>query len=214
MIETAIAMPLFLLALFGIIWVFQIGVLGERSQLSVRYAGLISQGSNPLLDYSLYSMYNNLNGQALVTGAPCTAPDPNIIQGNGPTGVGAVVGAPFWQPKVGSTTLAKTCSHVAVGDGRYNRLFEVDYSDLAVSSQKDVPTYLTQALGSTMTLGAEQNFFKSVDVGTLLHCYLDLQNAETADLMPSTDTSAPTPVTPLPLAGTTVSTNLPMSGSC
>jgi Flp pilus assembly protein TadG len=42
-VETVLFLPMFLLALFGVMWTAQAAVQYERTQSAVRYAGLIAQ---------------------------------------------------------------------------------------------------------------------------------------------------------------------------
>ncbi len=71
LIETAIALPVFLIAMFGVIWALQSGVLGERVQMAARYGGMVSAQGNPFQQYSLYSVYGAAAGTPVV--APCGA---------------------------------------------------------------------------------------------------------------------------------------------
>lgn len=82
--ETVIALPLFLLAMFAMIWAVQASVLAERVQLGVRYAGVIGSKSQPYLDYSLYTVYGNLNGTSKVATQPCFQPTGDVLMGRGP----------------------------------------------------------------------------------------------------------------------------------
>jgi Flp pilus assembly protein TadG len=66
-VETVLFLPMFLLALFGVMWTAQAAVQYERTQSAVRYAGLIAQSDSPYADYSLYSMYTQLPATTLPT---------------------------------------------------------------------------------------------------------------------------------------------------
>ena len=51
--ETAIAIPIFLISLFGVMWAYRTGILSEQVQQSVRYGGLVSALADPYESYSL-----------------------------------------------------------------------------------------------------------------------------------------------------------------
>jgi hypothetical protein len=53
--ETTIALPLFLMGLFGVMWAVREGAMSERVQMGVRYGGVVTQLSNPYASYSLYA---------------------------------------------------------------------------------------------------------------------------------------------------------------
>ena len=57
LLETVIALPLFLLSLFGIMWAVHEVTLAERTQLGVRYAGVVGAASQPYNQYSLDALY-------------------------------------------------------------------------------------------------------------------------------------------------------------
>src|SRR5271156_821347 len=59
--ETTIALPLFLMGLFGIMWAVREGAMSERVQMGVRYGGVVTQLANPYADYSLYAMYATID---------------------------------------------------------------------------------------------------------------------------------------------------------
>ena len=59
LLETAIALPLFLLALFGTIWAVQYSSQAERTQSMVRWGGLIGGASDTVNDYSLLTLYGS-----------------------------------------------------------------------------------------------------------------------------------------------------------
>ena len=100
-VETVIFLPMFLIALFGIIWTVQAAVQSERVESAVRYAGLISQQANPYVDYSLYSMYTQLGSTLIPTVtciSPITAPLSDAAPTYASTHISTVASAPFWTP--------------------------------------------------------------------------------------------------------------------
>src|ERR1700735_4951394 len=116
LIETAIMLPIFLFTMYGIMYASNTGALWERAQLGVRYAGVLSAESNPYLDYSLYTLYNNLNGNSFVPTQSCFTPPPQSVQGGALTTIPPSEGTAtsnsnthaypgFWQP----TSITPSC---------------------------------------------------------------------------------------------------------
>ncbi|MGD0472550.1 MAG: hypothetical protein ABSB70_04965, partial [Candidatus Velthaea sp.] len=81
MIETAIALPVILIALYGVSWGIREGAVSERAESAVRYAGVISAVQDPYHDYSLYALYNNLGATSNVQTALCTPPSSLFVSG-------------------------------------------------------------------------------------------------------------------------------------
>src|ERR1700677_3057006 len=81
LLETALVLPVLLGALYAVVWGIRVGVVTERSEQVVRYAGVLEQQQNPYLDYSLYTLYNNLGGVSNVPTQPCAVPNNGFLKG-------------------------------------------------------------------------------------------------------------------------------------
>jgi TadE-like protein len=206
LIETAIALPVFLLAMFGVIWALQTGVLGERVELLARYGGMISAETNPYQQYSLYAAYSAAAGSPLAAACP-TAP-PALIQNAGPLAAPATATQPFWQPSSTATTQT-TCGKTLAG-GSLSSAMLLGRSAVSVSASSEVPASL-QMTGSQTTRSATLNAFHSPDMTTLVGCYDELQSAFEHSVDPTTDLSPAT----TPTVETTFPTGaLGLSGAC
>ena len=82
LVETAIALPVFLLVMFGVVWSLQVGVLGERVEMVARYGGMVSARINPYQQYSLYAVYSAAGGAPPATS--CVKPPSAIMDNGGP----------------------------------------------------------------------------------------------------------------------------------
>src|ERR1700676_5424184 len=102
LVETAVALPIFLLVMFGVVWALQTGVLGERVEMVARYGGMVSAEINPYQQYSLYAAYSAAAGVALP--ATCATPPPDLIQNGAPLAAPAAPTLAFWQPATGTAT--------------------------------------------------------------------------------------------------------------
>lgn len=217
-VETAIFLPLFLLILFGVIWTVQSSVMSERSQIAVRFSGLISDEADPYQQYSLGALYDGLPGIASSEVYACASPGPDALENNPADSTFPGPESPsFFQP-LANTTLG-SCSqgptHLSGGDMTTPMLFVHTQSD--ISTEVSVPGFLQSTLGSlTQTLTAEQNYFDGPDVQTLLTCYDD---GETDDLgtviMESlTHYTLDASAAPTPLPDTPNESPLALSSSC
>jgi len=201
LIETAFALPLFVLAMFGVIWALQAGVLGERVQLLARYAGTVSSQSNPYDRYSFYATY------AAAAGAPlagkCPTPPDGLLSGGGPLQSPVAPTQQFWQP-AGDTVSAPVCGRTVSGTA------VLGYAKFAIAAQTNVPQYLQSIMGGTTAWSASLNQLQPADMGSLVGCYPELQNAFESSAKPPTTYGSATAIADL-----TLPTNgLTLSGSC
>ncbi|HZW53323.1 MAG TPA: TadE family protein [Candidatus Elarobacter sp.] len=187
LIETAIALPVFLLAMFGVIWALQTGVLGERVELVARYGGMVSAEKNPYQQYSLYAAYSAASGFPL--GTPCATPPPDLVQNAGPLAAPATATQAFWQPS-GSATAQATCGKTLAGSGLSAPMM-LGRNAVTVSATSDVPTTMQPFAGSQTQRTATMNAFHSPDMATLVGCYSELQSAFEHSADPSTDPATP-----------------------
>jgi hypothetical protein len=218
MVETAVFLPLFLLVLFGVIWTVQSSVMSERSQISVRFSGLISDEANPYQQYSLGALYDGLPGIAASEVYACASPGPDALQNDPATGIFPGPKSPtFFQPISGTTVGSCTQgpAHLTGGALASPQLFV--HTQSTVSTQVPVPSFLQGTLGSmTQFLSASQNYFDGPDVQTLLTCYNDGQTDDlgTVVMESLTHYTLDAASAPTPLPDTPVTTPLALSGSC
>jgi hypothetical protein len=213
-IETAIFLPVFLLVLFGVIWTVQSSVVGERSQMAVRFAGLISDEASPYDRYSLGALYDGLPGVAQNEVYTCTTPGPDALMNNG--NFPGPTTSQFFQPT--GATVSGSCSqgetHLTGGTMTAPLLFVQTQSSVAATT--NVPSFLSGVLGATQNLTAAQNFIDGPDIHTILTCYNDGTTDDlgtvVADSLTDTSMSATAAPTPIPDSPNTAA--LALSSSC
>jgi hypothetical protein len=196
-------LPVLLGALYAVVWGIRVGVVTERSEEVVRYAGVLQQQQNPYLDYSLYTLYNNLGGTSNVPTQPCAIPNNDFLKGGS---IATVPGVSTSVAEFGAfflpTSLTVACTtpvRVALATGftrQYLMLTQapVVTADVSASFSGLLPG--AAALG-THTLSRSMPFYRSPDLSSLLHCSPQLSTAVTASLEPSTDGSIPGVTQPL-----------------
>lgn len=209
-VETALFLPVFLLVFWAVIWAVQTSVANERLQSAVRYSGLISSDINPYLQYSLFSIYDNLGSNVGVVPQPCSTPNTDALS-NANTFPGPASGV-FWQPQ--SNSIQSTCvgAQVSLTGSSLARTELFMNNNAQLSAKTTVPQLLSAFLGKSTSIAAQQNFLRGPDVGTIVHCYPELNAAISASLRPLT---APSPsAVPTPLPNTLPTTALAVAQSC
>lgn len=213
LLETAIAMPLFLLGLFGVIWAMKDASLSARTQLAVRYGGTVDSLQQPYDAYSLYALYASIDDFVPPANAACYSGDASQLSAGY---------SPFWLPATTSPLISPCSSTVTIVSGSepYSQpvILRNNYSSILATTQ--VNGYISSAAlnGATATgTRAAENFFRSPDLGTLLTC-TNLGPLVKASLEGESDTAVPTvaptqmPMTPTPPTSSTVVTAT--DGSC
>ena len=209
LVETALALPVFLLIMFGVMWAMQTGVLGERVELVARYGGMVSAQINPYQQYSLYAAYSAAAGAPLATS--CTAPPSGLIGDAGPLAAPATPTLPFWQPAANSAWTAVACGKTLAAGAGLSAPMMLGHAAITVNASSDVPSTLQAVAGAQTQRGATLNEFESPDMATLVGCYSELQAAFEHSTNPVSD-PAPAVVTS-PIAQF-ASGALALSGSC
>ena len=210
-VETAVFLPVFLIVLFGVIWAVQSSVVGERTQIAVRFSGLISDEANPYQQYSLGAMYDGLPGIAAAEIYSCSTPGPDALENNPADGTfPGPISAQFFQP-TGSTVGTCTPGPTHLSGGTMSSPMLFVHTQSSVSTSVSVPMFLSGTLGSSQNLSATQNFFDGPDVQTILTCYSELGTAVTQSLARTVlnVSNAPTP-----LPDTPNTSALSLSASC
>jgi hypothetical protein len=155
-------MPLLLLALFGVIWAMKEAALSARTQLAVRYGGMVDSLQQPYVAYSLYTMYATIDNVVPPANAACY---------NGDSAQLTAGYAPFWLPTSFAPLVLPCASSVVVvtGPEAYTQpvILRNNYSSLfATTTASGIVLNGT----TTTTVRAAENFFRSPDVGTVLTC--------------------------------------------
>ncbi len=203
--ETVFFIPVFLILIFGIIWTMQLTVLGERSQVAVRYSGLISNEADPMMQYSLYAMYNSAN--AALSNKTCTAPTSDALNNGGNTFPGPPT-AQLWYSAALINSVSGTCTPGVVtltgGTLVTPSLFSRTQSTITTILQ--APSLFP---GAPSTITATQNVLRTPDVAHLMTCYGDwsavldesLKHATLHSVGPPLPLPAFPPAQPLSLTG-------------
>jgi hypothetical protein len=214
-VETAIFVPIATLCLFAVIWAMQLGTIDERTQIAVRYSGLISQVQSPYDDYSLYATYNNLTATNYEKTQPigCVAPTTDALSNNSTNNTfpGPISGLFWWNSTgdVGTGSCNSSNARSVITGPTQKEI--VLYSGPQMVATITVPSFLQSALGTTTGVSATTNFYKAPNVQVIMRCYnsgspTDIQDMAQASFQPWVN-QGPNPTaipTPYPAVGSPV----------
>jgi hypothetical protein len=225
--ETTIAMPLFLVGMFGVMWAMKQSSLSERVQLATRYGGMVASLAQPYEQFSLLSMYATIDNAPPSIRSTCYDGANSSVQAQltGPAPASPLPS--FWLPAASpapASLLASPCtSQIAVittsGTETYSQTVLLRNNYSSISAAAPVNGFISSAAlkGSSATsVRAAQNFFRSPDVPTILLCTNvagslgpAVKNGLEAMNDTTTTTAVPTPMpTTVPATGIVSATTL------
>ncbi|MGR4064685.1 MAG: hypothetical protein ACLQPV_04480 [Vulcanimicrobiaceae bacterium] len=200
-------MPVATFVLFAVVWAMQLGTIDERTQIAVRYSGLISQVASPYDDYSQYATYNNLEHGFNYEKSPpigCVAPTTDALSNNNTNNAfpGPISGTFWWNAgDNGIGSCNATNVHAIINATAQKEI--VLYNGPQMNATMPVPSFLQAALGGTSGVSATTNFYKPPNANVILNCYssgtpVDMQDMAQASFQPwinqgPTPTAIPTP---------------------
>ncbi|GAC1576501.1 MAG: hypothetical protein NVS3B7_09430 [Candidatus Elarobacter sp.] len=166
LIETAIFLPVALLALFAILYFGRFGVLEERAQSAVRYGATVSYETAGR--YSAANLYATLAANAAPAGVcPAGVTSDTVTVLNGLQG-GAPAQGYFTVNPTPSATCTMTTAAITGAAPEAFRYFAV--TSHAVSGKIDVPSFLSSALGSSGGVAASLGYIHSDTPGLIVYC--------------------------------------------
>jgi len=208
--ETALALPVFIIAMFAVLWALKTGVLGERVQLAARYGGMVSAEMNPYDEYSFYAAYQGAAGIAMNTA--CATPPPTYVVDGAPVVSPGQPTNEFFSAVGGASSGSSTCGTAVSTAAGLSSPKVLGYTTINVSASNDVPDLMQSIIGtSTTPWNASVNELYSPTMGTLFACYAELQSAFEADVAPPP--AAPI-AAPTPLPESLPTTALALSSGC
>jgi Flp pilus assembly protein TadG len=201
LIETALAVPVILVALYGVSYGIRVAAVSEHAESAVRYAGVVSAQQNPYHDYSLYALYNNLGTTSNVETNACAQPTSLFLSGGAlPVVVPGTqqkqeIVPSFWQPDSAPRPFCDATPERQYFTGAtrsYLLLQSVPGIDTVVSDGGYFGTTLFGSAGQT-----KYKFYRSPDMATLMHCAATLSSSISSSLAPLKYGSAARPLVAL-----------------
>lgn len=223
LVETAIAMPFFILSFFAMAWGIRQAVVAERVQSGVRNAGIVLAHADPYRDYSLFSAYNGANNGALaLQPVPCASPTAQPLYGA--SEMNQATGNAYFAPRGGS--IKATCN---ASDGSTGSSGLVAFTGSALASggvmlvhdharlqaSTVIPAFLSKVISATSATSADANFFRPPPIQAETTCTPGFDAMFTATTDPENDVSTSSVVpTPLPTSLTYAATGAAYTASC
>lgn len=191
LVETILALPIVLLAIFGILYVAQLGVVNERAQLALRYGGIAEFNTSQSV-YSAANIYQNLAATGFPS--PCPSPPVGVFSNSAP--FPGPTSAPFWQPSADGQPVS-TCAAGAYGFGgsQFLATHYLAETTLSVSAGVDVPNFLRPVLGgsSIATTTAVASFVHAASPGMILYCSKEVHDRVWGAITAESTTQTPPP---------------------
>lgn len=190
LVESLIALPIVLLALFGIIYVARVGVVNERSQLALRYGGIAGfiTGSGA---YSAANIYANLNPSSLPQ--PCPTPATGALSDSAP--FPGPTSAPFWQPDGAAPSTPCAPAVFGLGGAQFLASHFFSATTLSITASVDVPSYIQSALGeNAQSVGASETFVHPAFPGMILYCSTEVRARVNGAITAQGSSIPPTPI--------------------
>ena len=181
LVETALFLPLMLIALFSIIYFGRYGVLDERAQSAIRYGSMISYGQGGV--YSAANIYDAMQ-YGLQAPLPCAgsvagdtvAALTQAVPNTGPTA------QPYWRPDGAAAQANCTISGVGFGGPSYMAFHYFTVTRQSLTAGVAVPTVLQAILGTTGTVQAQTGFVHSDPPGMIMYCSFEVGQRSAAAL--------------------------------
>lgn len=220
--ETIIVLPVVILAIFGILYLSHAGIVEERTQSAIRYAGFTGFYGQSNQAYTAADIYSNMQGGAQPVPCPTapagayndTAPYP------GPSS------PPLWNP---DWQISSNCGLVTQNIGGAEFLASRTLAATAVNVQTgvNVPSYLRPLIGNFGVMFAQTSFTHPQYPGIIMYCNVDTFNAVHDSITAMSSVSMPTPLpapsptaqpsnapSPVPTSPVATPSPYPNAGSC
>lgn len=163
LMETALFVPIMLLAIFSLIYFSRYTVINERAQQALRYGALVSYEQAPV--FSIRDIYAAVQGggqAALNCPANVSTDMAAALTQNG-------TAQTYWKPD-GATSTGCTISTASFGGSSFEAFHFFTVTQAAVGAPVNVPNYLKPIVGSTTGVSARTAFAHSDPPGVIMYC--------------------------------------------
>ncbi len=189
LIETIIVLPIAIFCVFAILYLAHAGIMTERTQSAIRYAGFAGFYGQSNQAYTAADIYTNLRGGSPPVPCPTapagafddTAPYP------GPSS--PRLWGPDWQ-------ISSNCGTVTQNIGGASFLASRTLAATLVNVQTgiNVPSYLQPLIGGNAVMFAQTAFAHPQYPGVIMFCNVDTYNAVHDSITAMSTVGMPTPL--------------------
>lgn len=187
LIETAICLPIVLLALFGVVYYCNLGTMNARLQLTVRYGALNLFALNSGPAYSASNVYNGV-----INSKVCPAPPTTLLSNGAPLPTGDASDA-FWNPDPAYSTSNCSLQTKDLGGASFLMARYLTAGNVSVSARPSIAvipnTYAMDVSGGggPSTRTASLPWVHAAWPAAILACISKTSN-EVHDLLTATET--------------------------
>lgn len=221
--ETVIMLPAAMLALFAILYLAHAGIVTERTQSAMRYAGFAGFYGQSDQAYTAADIYANLEGGTQPVPCPTAPAGAYSDTGPYPGPASPRLWGPDWQVSSNCATIVQN-----IGGAEFLASRDIAATVVNVQTGVNVPTFLQPLIGSNAVIGSEIAFVHPAYPGVIMFCNQDTYNAVHDSITAMSTVGLPTPVpdggspsplpsdNPSPLPTSPVPTPTPFSstGAC
>ncbi len=167
LVETAIFLPVALIALFGIIFFSRYGVDAERAQSAVRYGALIAYAKAP--PYSAADIYAAVAAGGATHTPACPANvQPDTLKALSEQNLPGATPAPYWRPDSAVATCTQSTLSFAGSASAASRVVTV--TNITATGTLAVPNYIVKWLGANAVATATFGYMRSDPPGVIMYC--------------------------------------------
>ncbi len=210
LLETLLMMPIMLFIIFAMLYMAHLGIVNERTQVGLRYAGVQSFVQGQTQAYTAADIYANLSGGTQPV--PCPTSPPGVYTNSAP--YPGPSSPPLWSPdapldQAGDTTTS-TCqvTFTDLGGASFLASRFIAFTQITSHAGVSIPGYLQSLLGGFFAqTSAGTEFAHSAYPGIILYCVSKAHDATLNSITANGTVGLPTPMPGLP-------TPPPANGSC
>ncbi|HEY8313870.1 MAG TPA: hypothetical protein VIG51_06820 [Candidatus Baltobacteraceae bacterium] len=201
LVETLLMMPVGLFVIFAMLYIAHFGIVNERTQLGMRYAGVESFVQGQTQAYTAADIYANLAGGTQPV--PCPTAPAGVYTNSAPYPGPST--PPLWSPDAavdgsGSVT-SSTCqvTFTDLGGASFLASRFIAATQITSNAGVSIPKYLQPILGALFAkTNASSAFAHSAYPGIILYCVSKAHDATLNSITANGTVGLPTPMPGLP----------------
>ncbi|MGZ3505495.1 MAG: TadE/TadG family type IV pilus assembly protein [Vulcanimicrobiaceae bacterium] len=203
LVETLLVMPIMLFVIFATLYIAHYGIVNERTQIGLRYAGVEAFVQGQTDAYTAADIYSNLSGGTQPV--PCPTAPPGVYTNSAP--YPGPSSPPLWSPDApvdgAGDTMTSSCSptFTDLGGASFLAARFISATQITSNAGVSIPAYLQPLLGRIFTqTNAATAFAHSAYPGIILYCVAKAHDATLNSITANGTVGLPTPMPGLPTA--------------
>jgi len=222
LVETILMLPLAIFCVFAILYLAHAGIMNERAQAAIRFAGFTGFYGQSDQAYTAADIYANLQGGTQPV--PCPTAPAGIFSDTAPFPGPASprLWGPNWQVSSNCGTMVKN-----IGGAEFLASRDIAATLVNVQTGVTVPAFLQPLIGGNAVIFAQTTFAHPQYPGIIMYCNPGTYSAVHDSITAMSSASMPTPIpggastplpsgapSPLPTSPVPTPTPYPLTGAC